>query len=213
MEISQDSLLNICAYIMLNSFVKTHKEQSTSAQQQQDRSADDSLYIKKDSWSSSLNPDSTHFSVWVWRQSEKSLHSHVLILFYYYINRNAVQRATFQRLYLLQTLKNVCIFAISDNSMLNMELKGRRKRRWPQRRLIDVVRRRTYWVGVKEDDARDRVKWTEQSKVEEILRIIQCFLLLCKTLHMKRGSWVNWVELWAEYKTIPLFLLYLSILD
>lgn len=86
MEISQDSLLNISAYIMLNSFVKTHKEQSTSAQQQQDRSADDSLYIKKDSWSSSLNPDSTHFSVWVWRQSEKSLHSHVLILFYYYIN-------------------------------------------------------------------------------------------------------------------------------
>ncbi|PME06485.1 hypothetical protein A8A06_13560 [Escherichia coli] len=45
--------------------------------------------------------------------------------------------------------------------MLKMELPGRRRRGRPQRRFMDVVKEDMQRVGVREEDARDRVRWRQ----------------------------------------------------
>lgn len=43
--------------------------------------------------------------------------------------------------------------------MLNMELLGEGKSGWPQKRFMDIATEHTQKVGVKEDDARDTLRW------------------------------------------------------
>ena len=61
---------------------------------------------------------------------------------------------------------------------LKTELPGRRQRRRPKRRFMDVVREEMQRVGVREEDAKDRKKW----------RMIRCNNSWKKICKAKRGG-------------------------